>query len=249
MKKIYEYQEKLMEKETLQKDLGQLARGTKLLQIKNQYRKEKQRFLKIRRAIDGVAADQRQAEATLKAQAGLAQSMETALYDGTIKDPKELSFMENKVRETKQAMESSQKELAKIAETLQTEISRYRDTAMVLKSLQRQFEESQKTLKQQHAALDQQITALEEELTTMAQEIDPETLGNFLSQRKYHQGRLYSMVIHGNTCGCCYQKMPRPILNRLKSGKRIVCDHCDRILIYEKEEKTSQKKGKSTHQA
>ena len=46
MQKIYEYQEKLMEKEKLFTELEQLAKKNGLLELKNQYRGKKHLFLK-----------------------------------------------------------------------------------------------------------------------------------------------------------------------------------------------------------
>ena len=236
MQKIYEYQEKLMEKEKLFTELEQLAQKNGLLELKNQYRGKKHLFLKIRQRIDAMYAEQKQMETSLKDETELARSMEEALYSGDIKDPKELGFIQDKLEQIQESIEKKQTEQKRIKDALHSEIAYYQYTGEEMKKLQQKFSENQNDLKNKHQAINDRIATINHALETIAKEITPEELNDFLEKRKHHQGRLYAKVIHGNTCGGCYQKMPTPLLNRLKSGKSAVCDHCDRILLYEKEE-------------
>ena len=66
MQKIYEYQEKLMEKEKLFTELEQLAQKMDYWNSKSISWQKKHLFLKIRQRIDAMYAEQKQMETSLK---------------------------------------------------------------------------------------------------------------------------------------------------------------------------------------
>lgn len=246
MKTIYAYQEKLMEKEKLLAELKQLVPNNKLLEMKNQYREKKRLFMEIVQKIKAMNVEQKQMAMTVKDEEALAHSMEEALYGGNVNDPKELKFIQSKLDQLEASIKKNRGEQKKIREALQSEIAYYRYTEEEMEKLQESFAQKQNALKAKHQDIDARIATIDEELKIIAQKIKPEELNDFLEKRPRFRGRPYAQVIHGNTCGGCHQKMPQPLLDRLKSGKNAVCDHCDRILFYEEEisaakDKTCQK--------
>lgn len=173
--------------------------------------------------------------AEVAAVAARAKAVETTLYSGSVRIPKELSALQAEIRGFRvQQAELEGRELALLEEIdrAETEIAENR-------SARERITAEMKKLGQSLAAAEQAIDAerakLGEERSGKAVGVPSEILAAYerLRTRDRLVGRAVAAIVEGG-CEGCHMKLPVLEYNRMKSKPEdalLLCVHCGRILV------------------
>jgi hypothetical protein len=159
------------------------------------------------------------------------QPLHKKLYGGTIRNPKELSSIEDDIKTLlshKRKLEDHVLEVMTEAEEAEGSLAAARESLATIESA---WQAEQERLKEQKAALKEDLVRLEGQRQEQGRKIDPPTLSIYDSLRAKHQGRAVAKVERG-TCQGCRISLPMTLLQKARSsGDGLVhCSSCERIL-------------------
>ena len=224
---LYELQELDLEIDATRNRLaqveGQLGEDPALAEAKAALTQE-------RAALAELEKQQRAAEAALDDIRAQVASLEKKLYDGSVRNPKELVSMQDDVnqhRERQHAQEDCVLELMEQAEKAKAELEA---KAAQAAATERQWQQGQAQLYGEGAALKDTLKSLEEKRQTLASRIDPAILNLYEELRAAKQGRAVARVEQGRCLGCRIS-LPMPPIQRARAGQSLVhCTNCGRII-------------------
>lgn len=154
------------------------------------------------------------------------------LYGGTVRNPKELSDIQedvNALMSRKRKLEDQ--ELEVMAELEEAE-NHTRSARATFSAEESAWQAEQTRLQERKEALEKEIAAVEKRREEQVQRIDAGSLKLYEELRTKHQGRAVAKVERG-TCQGCRISLPMGLLQKARSGggETIVhCTSCERIL-------------------
>lgn len=159
------------------------------------------------------------------------QPLHKKLYGGSIRNPKELSSIEDDVKALlshKRKLEDQVLEVMAETEEAEGTLTAAREDAASTESA---WQAEQERLKQEKAALEEDLVRLEHQRQEQSEKIDSSTLAVYDSLRTKHQGRAVAKVERG-MCQGCRISLPMTLLQKARSsGDGLVhCSSCERIL-------------------
>jgi predicted nucleic acid-binding Zn-ribbon protein len=159
------------------------------------------------------------------------EPIEKKLYGGSIRNPKELSDLQEDVRSLqarKRQLEDQLLEAMSELEDVEGTLTAARDA---LSALDASWQAEQARLLREQATLTAELAALEERRREQAQLIDRASLTLYDALRAAHQGRAVAKVERG-MCQGCRISLPMTLLQKARSGGEalVQCSSCERIL-------------------
>ena len=182
-------------------------------------------------SLERLRKRQREAEAQLQDLDAKIEPIETKLYDGSVRNPKELTDLQReldgfKVRRSKLdeqgiALLDSVESTSKALEAARGDLSR----------LEREWAEDQDRLKATKAKTETELGVLNGQRSQRTKGMEPGPLGLYEQLRNSKQGRAVSRVERG-ICQGCHVSLPTHLSQRLRIGRDLVqCPRCERILV------------------
>jgi hypothetical protein len=155
---------------------------------------------------------------------------EKKLYEGSVKNPKELMGLKKEVDLIKE--QQRQKEDVLLAVMLDVDAARENVTATSRELEEREsaWNREQEQLHQEKSALEEQIAALAARREELARQIDQSLLGLYESLRLAKHGRAVARIEQG-TCTGCRISLPMSDQQKARMAQELVtCSNCGRIL-------------------
>ena len=173
----------------------------------------------------------RAAEQQVEDMAAKIQPIEKKLYGGSIRNPKELSDLQEDVRSLqarKRQLEDQLLEAMSELEDAEGVLTAARDA---LSALDASWQAEQARLLREQTTLTAELAALDERRREQVHLIDRATLALYDALRVAHQGRAVAKVERG-MCQGCRISLPMTLLQKARSsGEALVqCSSCERIL-------------------
>ena len=160
------------------------------------------------------------------------QGHERKLYGGTVSNPKELTGMQAKIEEIKQAIvkvEDQTLTLMMEAEELEPKLSEARVAAVAAAEVVA-AREAENAAKLAEAAAE--LAALPEERAGASAAVDPKLLPDYDYVRSRRAGTVVVVVDRGS-CPACRMAVPPMLLSRIREGTSVVrCENCGRFLCW-----------------
>ncbi len=157
--------------------------------------------------------------------------LETKLYSGSIKNPKELADLQADIDGLKRhvsAIEDRDLEALGAVETAEGEA---RAAADELSALETSWREEEAELRERIDRLGAEVAVLDARRTEQAGGIDQDLLRTYDRLRVAHQGR-GAAKLERNLCTGCRISLPTNLVNRARAGNTLVqCPNCERILV------------------
>lgn len=157
--------------------------------------------------------------------------VETKLYDGSVRHPKELKDLQDELemfRRREQTIEDQQLAVMEELEATAGSLGAARTAAAVSET---EWRQGQGDLAQREADLEERVTRLKAERATRAGRIDGGTLAQYERLRRSKRGLAVARIERGG-CRGCRITLPTTVQQRARSGMQIVqCPSCDRILV------------------
>ena len=156
--------------------------------------------------------------------------LETRLYDGSVRNPKELSDMQREFEHLKKrrgelddaglAMIESQERAQKAVDEAQRE----------RKQAESAWRKEQADLKATKASAEADVVRLDSDRESRTKGMDAGAIGLYENLRSKHQGRAVALVLR-DVCQGCRISLPSHMVQRMRAGGTVQCNNCERILV------------------
>ena len=177
------------------------------------------------------AKRQREQEAEVADSRAKVEPLEKRLYDGSIRNPKELQALDHEVTTMKQALAGHEATLLEQMTVFEGATIELEDARRVLAETEQRWAAEQKRLSAEIARLEGEIAGLEARRKEAVKPIDAPSMQVYVQLRPRTGGRVVARVERG-MCGGCRISLPINIVSRARSGVSIVqCTSCHRILM------------------
>ena len=157
--------------------------------------------------------------------------VDSKLYGGKTKDPKELVNLEKEAKGLKSQLRTKEDTLLGLMSQVEEIESRVRATDEEVEHLKREWEQGQETLRPRKSELEIALAELKGERNRFAEQIDSEPF-NIYERIRLAMGQAVVKVERGRCLGC-HITVPTSQWQKAKAGDLIQCNNCSRILYLE----------------
>ena len=159
------------------------------------------------------------------------RQIDSKLYSGKTKDPKELVNLEKEVKGLKSQTTIKEDTLLGLMSLTEETEARVKTTAGELERLKKEWEQRQETLRPRKSEIEIALADLQEERERSAEQIDSEAF-NIYERIRITTGQAVVKVERGRCLGC-HITVPTSQWQKAKAGDLIQCNNCSRILYLE----------------
>jgi predicted nucleic acid-binding Zn-ribbon protein len=153
------------------------------------------------------------------------------LYNGTIRNPKELVNIKHEAESLKGKASIKEDELLELMSQVEEMEAKVKASTEKLQQLKREWQQKQENLNQRKIEVETVLITLAENRRESAQQISPEAL-NLYEQTKLIMGQAVAKV-EQRRCQGCHITLPISCWQRAKAGDLVQCNNCHRILYVE----------------
>ncbi len=159
---------------------------------------------------------------------------ERRLYSGTIRNPKELEDLQNKVRSLKQFLDKREEELLEAMIALEEAEEEREREENHLAATEAAWKENQDALRREQERLKADLDEAARDREALLPQIQPGDLDLYQSLRR-GKGGLVVAVMRDRACTACGMEVPPGQLERGREAGLLFCGNCERILVPEKQ--------------
>jgi predicted nucleic acid-binding Zn-ribbon protein len=159
------------------------------------------------------------------------RQIDSKLYGGKTKNPKELVNLEKEVKGLKSQTTTKEDTLLGLMSLVEEVEARVETTAGELERLKKEWEQRQETLRPRISEIEIVLAALKGERNRLAEQIDSEAF-NIYERIRLTRGQAVVKVERGRCLGC-HITVPTSQWQKAKAGDLIQCNNCSRILYLE----------------
>ena len=157
--------------------------------------------------------------------------IDSKLYSGTTKDPKELVNLEKEVRSLKSQIRPKEDALLGLMSQVEEIEVKTKITAEELECLKKEWEQRQETLVPTKGEIETLLANLRGDRNELSQQIDSEALNTY--ERIRLTRRQAVVKVERGRCLGCHVTVPTSQWQKAKAGDLIQCNSCSRILYLE----------------
>jgi predicted nucleic acid-binding Zn-ribbon protein len=157
--------------------------------------------------------------------------IDSKLYSGTTKDPKELVNLEKEVRGIKSQIGPKEDALLGLMSQVEEIEAKVKTTTEELTRLKREWEQRQETFGPRKSEIETMLAKLRGDRNGLAKQIDSEALNTY-ERIRLTRGQAVVKVERGK-CQGCHITVPTSQWQKAKAGDLIQCNSCSRILYLE----------------
>jgi predicted nucleic acid-binding Zn-ribbon protein len=181
--------------------------------------------------LEDVSRKQKNSEWELEDLQEKIRQIDSKLYGGTTKDPKELVNLEKEVKGLKSQIKPREDDLLDFMSQMEEIEVNIKTTVEEVEQLNQEREQRQETLGQRKREIETLLVRLKEERVTLAQQLGSEALNTYERIRS-SRGQAVSKVERGK-CQGCHIAVPTSQWQKVRAGDLIQCNSCGRILYLE----------------
>jgi predicted nucleic acid-binding Zn-ribbon protein len=182
------------------------------------------------RVLSDLQRQQREMEAQLQDLDAKIRPLETKLYDGSVRNPKELTDLQRDVDSLKARRSRLDDQGLAILEQVEDAMSDVASKRDTLKAAESAWQAEQGGLLSDRERAQRERSTFDGERDRWTAGMDRHALQLYESLRAKHQGRAVARIERG-TCQGCRIGLPTHIVQRVRSGTVLVqCPTCERIL-------------------
>ncbi|MBE7518229.1 MAG: hypothetical protein HS107_03200 [Thermoflexaceae bacterium] len=154
---------------------------------------------------------------------------EKRLYDGSVRNPKELTGIQHELELLKAARERQEDALVEVLDQAET-ASRQRSEAQgAVTRLEERWSRTQEELRLEARRLGDAIARIDQRREAQAARIPPRLLVTYEDLRRRKGGTAVARI-KGNTCSGCRITIPDALRSRVLAGETVAqCPNCERI--------------------
>jgi predicted nucleic acid-binding Zn-ribbon protein len=159
------------------------------------------------------------------------RQVDSKLYGGKTKDPKELVNLEKEVKGLKNQTTTKEDTLLGLMSLAEEAEARVKTTARELERLKTEWKQRQETLRPRKGEIEIALAELKGERERLAEQIDCEAF-NIYERIRLARGQAVVKVERGRCLGC-HITVPTSQWQKARAGDLIQCNNCSRILYLE----------------
>ena len=225
-KQLYQLQEVDLELESneqaLEQKTSQLGESQEVVRVRTELSSQRQHLEELKR-------QQHSAEWEIDDLTNKIASLEQKLYDGRIKNPKELTNLQHEVGGLKTRRDQLEDKVLEIMDRVELAEASGATISNELKSLEAKWRRQQQHLTIDIEQLKIILTDLEQKHQLILAEVDSHMV-NLYQELKRQRGTAVAKVDQG-MCRGCRISLPTSELQRARSGSLVRCGSCGRILF------------------
>jgi predicted nucleic acid-binding Zn-ribbon protein len=181
--------------------------------------------------LQGLQRLQRNLDARLADLDAKLQPLETRMYDGSVRNPKELTDMQKELEHLKEQRGKLDDEGLQLIEAVDETTTLLTQQKAALKQAEADWQQEKTELLDQKSVAEEEYATLEEQRGDHTEDMDRGMLGLYESLRTSKAGRAVAVVERGQCLGCRIT-LPTHLVQRLRAGGNLIqCPNCDRILV------------------
>ncbi len=159
------------------------------------------------------------------------RQIDSKLYSGKTKDPKELVNLEKEVKGLKSQIRAKEDALLGLMSQVEEIEAEVKTTTEELERLNQEWEQRQETFRPRKSEIETVLAKLRGDRNGLAQQIDSEAF-NVYERIRLTRGQAVVKVERGRCLGC-HITVPTSQWQKAKAGDLIQCNNCSRILYLE----------------
>ena len=159
------------------------------------------------------------------------RQIDSKLYGGKTKDPKELVNLEKEAKGLKSLIKTKEDALLGLMSQVEEIEAKVKTTAEELERLKREWEQRQETFRPRKSEIETVFVKLRGDRNGLSQQIDSEAF-NIYERIRLTMGQAVVKVERGRCLGC-HITVPTSQWQKAKAGDLIQCNNCSRILYLE----------------
>jgi len=220
-----------------QLDLELQKRQQELNEVENQLSDNKalvaaeSKIASQKEQLEDAKRKQRSSEWELEDLQEKVRQIDSKLYSGKTKDPKELVNLEKEVKGLKSQIRTKEDALLGLMSQVEEIEAKVKTTAEELERLKREWEQRQETFRPRKREIETVLAKLRGDRNGLAQQIDSEAF-NIYERTRLTRGQAVVKVERGRCLGC-HITVPTSQWQKAKAGDLIQCNNCSRILYLE----------------
>lgn len=199
---------------------------------------ESEMLRQARRAVEDIQAQAqrcvlRQRDLELQVQ-GLADKIarsEQHLYNGTIKNPKELDDLQKDIASLRRRRQQLEDELLEVMIEREEVEKAHTQAQEYLGEVEAGWSAQQANLLSERDALQGRLVEIERARATLLTQIEDDILSTYQQLRRRKGGVAVAQVLDG-ACGACGVALSPGLEWQLRQGKQARCSNCERILVH-----------------
>jgi len=156
--------------------------------------------------------------------------LETRLYDGSVRNPKELSDMQRELENYKAQRGKLDDAALDLMEAQERSQKAFAEAQADYKAAEAQWRADQKSLEATKAKAEAEMITLNSDRDMRTKGMDAGAIGLYENLRTKHQGRAVATVMR-DTCQGCRISLPSHMVQRMRAGATVQCNNCERILV------------------
>jgi len=215
----------------LQKNLQELSEVNQRLSDNKSLVAAESKLSSYKEQLDSVNSKQKNSEWELEDLQEKIRQIDSKLYSGTTKDPKELVNLEKEVKGLKGQTKSKEDALLGLMSQIEEIEVNLITTSEEREQLRQEWEQKQETFGQRKSEIQTLLTKLKEDRVALAQQLDSEALNTY-ERIRLSRGQAVTKVEKGK-CQGCHIAVPTSQWQKVKAGDLIQCNSCSRILYLE----------------
>jgi predicted nucleic acid-binding Zn-ribbon protein len=180
--------------------------------------------------VERVRREQRDLENELADLDAKMRSLETRLYDGSVRNAKELSDMQKEFELLKAKRGKLDDDGLTVIETMEAAQNALKAAQAAARDAEAYWQAEQEQLLADKARAQAELARLDQDRESRTKDIDAAAIGMYESLRKNKQGRAVAKVERG-TCQGCRISLPSHLVQRMRAGHTVQCVSCERILV------------------
>jgi predicted nucleic acid-binding Zn-ribbon protein len=199
---------------------------------------ETEELLAAREAVTNAEAEvetlrrqQRDLDGQLEDLDARIQPIEKKLYDGSVRNPKELTDLQREVESFKVHRGKLDDQGLSLLEAVEAATQALKAAREALSNAEAEWQEDQQDLIAAKGSAEQESASLEEQRERRIQGVEKPALGLYESLRRTKQGRAVARI-ERTSCQGCRLSLPTYVVQRVRTGTTLVqCPSCERILV------------------
>jgi hypothetical protein len=157
--------------------------------------------------------------------------LETRMYDGSVRNPKELTDMQKELDSLKKQRGKLDDAGLEVIEAIEETSKLLQANRETLKQAEAQWQQDHGEMLEQKAEAEGDFATLDAQRNGSTADMDRGMLGLYESLRASKAGRAVALVVRGS-CQGCRITLPTHLVQRLRGGGILIqCPNCERILV------------------
>ncbi len=181
--------------------------------------------------LEDAKRKQRSSEWELEDTQEKIRQIDSKLYSGKTKDPKELVNLEKEAKGLKSQIRTKEDALLGLMSQVEEIEAKVKTTTEELERLRREWEQRQETFRPRKGEIETMLAKLRGNRNGLSQQIDSEAF-NIYERIRLTMGQAVVKVERGRCLGC-HITVPTSQWQKAKAGDLIQCNNCSRILYLE----------------